>query len=120
MQVSFWHSSDAGRLWTPVKQAPFAGTGGGEFDAVSANLAYIDYGSDSTVVRQNFHRVTDGGRGSVSVSELACTTVDSMTFVNAALGLVECTHNTQDTSTTYLLRTSNGGVTWSRVHLPAY
>jgi hypothetical protein len=120
MQVSFWHTSDAGRLWRPVKQAPFAGTGGGEFDAVSANLAYIDYGSDSTAVRLNLYRVTDAGRRSVPVSELACTSVDEMTFTDASHGLVDCTHNTMNSFRTELLRTSDGGVTWSRVRLPKY
>jgi hypothetical protein len=107
MEVSFSHSSDNGIRWTPVSQHQFADTAGGDFDPVSSQVAYLDYGGPTKP--PNLYRLTDGGRRATSVGELDCTEV-SLAFTSVDKGFAICTRN----DTTYqLLRTTDGGAEWS-------
>lgn len=116
MQVSFWHSSDGGVRWQLVNgdQHPFMGTGGGFFDPLTDNEAIIDFGGITH--HPNLYRVVDGGARFISVSELSCNDAAPLIFFNARDGLVLCTQDTGAPSR--LLRTNDGGVTWTAVTLP--
>jgi hypothetical protein len=112
MQVSFWHSSDGGALWSPVSQSQFFGTGGGAFAAVTQAVAYLDYGGVQG--KGNFVRLSDGGRTATVVGELHCTDV-TLLFTSTRHGLAVC----NDNYTNYSLReTNDGGATWVTVALP--
>jgi uncharacterized membrane protein len=116
MQVSFWHSTDGGTQWSAVGDPAyqFMGTGGGAFDPITANVAFLDYGA--TTRHPNLFQVRDGGAREVPVGELSCNNASPLIFANAADGLVLCGRVTA--SGIQLLRTSNGGVTWNAVTLP--
>ncbi len=114
MQVSFWHSSDGGRVWTPIVQSQYAGTGGGWFDPVSASVAYLYYGPYGPA--RNVERLSDGGRTATPVGRLNCLTETSAVFTSPDDGLIGCDVN----STSYfLVRTSDGGARWTKVKLPS-
>jgi hypothetical protein len=107
MQISFAHSSDGGIRWTSISQHQFFGTAGGYFDPVSTNVAYLDYGETP----HNLYRLSNAGRTSTSVGELACYKV-TIEFTSVANGLALC----NPTYNRWLLeRTSDGGARWSRV-----
>jgi hypothetical protein len=112
MEVSFWHSSDGGVLWTQVSQTQFAGTGGGAFDPVSATVAYLDYGG--VVGKVNFVRLSDGGGVAQPVAEVRCTNA-SLVFTTVDRGLMMCNEN----DTQVVLRVTNdGGTVWTPVATP--
>jgi hypothetical protein len=113
MTVAFLHSSDVGAHWSSVSQGPFGGTAGGAFDPVTSSVAYLYYGADS-VRTPNFDRLTEGGAHSIAVSTLRCLNADALTFTNVERGLLLCANGTSSA----ILRTSDGGVVWSRVSLP--
>lgn len=109
MQVSFWFSSDAGTTWNPVAAKQFMGTGGGNFDPVSATVAYLDYGPGGG--EPDFFRVTNAGRTLTPAGDLRCTNVRSLAFINREDGLVICDNYVTST----LERTTNGGRSWRRL-----
>jgi photosystem II stability/assembly factor-like uncharacterized protein len=117
MQVSFWHSDDGGATWHAVTDSAYQymGTGGGAFDPLSANVAMLDYGG--TARHPNLFRITEGGARFTPIRELSCNNAAPLIFANVSDGLVLCSQDNIDT-TTAILRTSNGGVTWSNVTLP--
>jgi hypothetical protein len=113
MEVSFAHSSDAGTKWNEVPTRQFMGTGGGYFDPVSSNVAYLDYGGSRPL-----YRVSDAGRHVTDVGTLQCSKVNSsiaaITFTSPREGLAICESQGLSTSTE-LERTSNGGATWRHI-----
>ena len=113
MMVAFLHSADAGAHWSSVSQGPFGGTGGGAFDPVTSAVAYLYYGAGS-VRTTNFDRLTQGGAMSTGVDTLRCSNADALEFTSVERGLLLCAHDT----TSQILVTSNGGVSWSTVRLP--
>ena len=114
MMVSFFFSGDAGVHWINVSGLGYAGTGGGYFDPVSRSLAYLDYGQIGPSRPKNLFRITNAGRTSTPVGTLRCDGAWGLVFTDATHGLAVCNRNYKLTST-YLLRTSNGGATWSSV-----
>jgi hypothetical protein len=113
MQSVFFFSRDAGRTWNTVHAKQWFGTGGGYFDPVSSNVAYLDYGE--TAKGANLFRITNFGRTVTGVGRLVCPDLWSLNFTTSATGFALCTSNY---STAILERTVNGGVSWSRVTLP--
>jgi hypothetical protein len=113
MMVAFAHSSDAGAMWRSVLNNRFSGTGGGYFDPVSNGLAYIAYGAT-----RPFVRVTDDGAKATTVGTLACSKVNSsinaLVFTDEDHGLAMC-FPSEDPNSAQLLRTTDGGVAWTRV-----
>jgi hypothetical protein len=113
MEVSFAYSDTAGSKWTTVRTNQFMGTGGGYFDPVSANLAYLDYGGSRPL-----YRVTDSGRDVTKAGTLECSSVNSslgsLVFTGERTGLVICDPGGL-WSSARLERTANGGATWSRI-----
>jgi hypothetical protein len=108
MLDGFWFSADTARSWTYVATPkPVSGTGGGFFDPVSANLAFLARGSPANVVE----RVSNHAHTVTSVGRLACPDVLSMVFVDASHGLAAC----EDFTYSFLEVTSNGGATWRHV-----
>jgi hypothetical protein len=114
MDVSFFRSSDAGTHWTSISRYEFSGTGGGAFDPVSSSLAYLNFGVYSTRAK-DLYVITNSGRQMTAVGYLACTTTNELVFSDATHGLAICETNGSATSTTDLLRTSDGGRQWSKV-----
>jgi hypothetical protein len=113
MQVSFWHSSNGGRRWTPISQTQFFGTGGGWFAPISPSEAYLYYGPVQK--GRNILRLNDDGAVATPVGSLMCDTQTTPVFSSANDGLVGCNVN----STSYfLVRTSDGGKRWQRIKLP--
>jgi len=115
MLVSFFHSGDAGVHWTSISRYEFSGTGGGAFDPVSSSLAYLNFGPFTSRAR-DLYAVTTSGHRMTTVGNLACTSTNGLVFSNAIRGLAICQKNGA-TSSTYLLRTSDGGRSWTRVSL---
>lgn len=116
MMVSFFFSGDAGVHWINISGFGYAGTGGGYFEPVSRSLAYLDYGRIGPSRPKNLFRITNAGRTSTPAGVLQCDGVYGLVFTDATNGLAVCNRNYKLTST-YLLRTSDGGATWSRVTL---
>ena len=115
MLVSLFYSGDAGNKWTSLlnpRGPAFAGTGGGAFDPVSSDLAYIDFGQMPRT--NNVVRVTNAGRDVKAVGTLKCLDVYSMVFFNRAHGLAVCSDYTH----TYFERSVDGGAHWRRFVLP--
>jgi photosystem II stability/assembly factor-like uncharacterized protein len=114
MEVSFAFSSDAGAEWNEVPTHQFMGTGGGYFDPVSSTVAYLDYGGT-----RSLYRVSDGGRVMTKVGALQCSKINSsigaITFTTPRFGMAVCTPEGL-WSTARLVRTTNGGTTWSRIN----
>lgn len=111
MLESLFFSSDAGKTWTSLlsPQGPaFAGTGGGAFDPVSSDLAYIDFGQMPRT--NNVVRVTNAGRDPKAVGTLKCLEVYSIVFFDRANGLSVCS----DFTHTYFERSIDGGAHWQR------
>ncbi len=113
MMVSFFYSGDAGAQWVNVDRLGYAGTGGGYFDPVSSSLAYLDYGQTGPSRPENLFRITNAGRTSLPAGVLHCDDVFGLVFTDARHGLAICNHHSTLAST-YLLRTSDGGSTWSQ------
>ena len=112
MRVSFFYSGDGGRSWKRINVSQYMGTGGGNFDPVSNGLAYLAYGLDS----HDLYRVTDGARRLTVVGKLSCSIVLSLVFIDRSHGLADCVG--VGGTTEFLLRTNQGGATWTRV--PGY
>jgi len=115
MLVSFFHSSDAGVHWSSISRYEYAGTGGGAFDPVSSSLAYLNFGPYTTRVK-DLYAITNSGHKMTAVGNLACTSNNYLVFSDADHGLAICQKNGTVTST-YLLRTSDGGRDWTKVNL---
>lgn len=113
MEVSFLYSHDGGARWGAISRDVFSGTGGGTFEPVSSELAYLDYGLVN-VKRYNLFRISDGGMRASAVDDLACTSV-SLLFTNTSDGLADCAKNY---TSSRLERTNDGGSSWRRVSLP--
>jgi hypothetical protein len=118
MQVSFAFSDDGGVRWTAVPALGFFGTGGGFFDPVSTNVAYLDYGGPRPL-----YRVTDSGHHLTKVGTLKCSTINSsvnaMAFTSERDGLAICLP--QDVwASARLEGTTDGGATWSPIHPGSY
>ncbi len=113
MDESFFHSSDGGATWSNIRSEQFSGTGGGTFDPVSANLAYLAYGEQGP-----FDRITSGGRSVTVVGRLECSSPYSalqyLSFADETHGLVLCFPG-GSWKGERLLRTSDGGVHWTPV-----
>jgi hypothetical protein len=118
MQVAFAYSSDGGAHWSTVPTNQFMGTGGGYFDPVSNNLAYLDYG-----MKQPFDRVTTDGSHitETQVGVLSCSRVNSsigdLTFTNRLDGLTIC-YPGDVWADARVDRTTDGGISWRRLELP--
>jgi photosystem II stability/assembly factor-like uncharacterized protein len=113
MDVSFFHSRDGGATWSNIPTSQFSGTGGGAFDPVSAGLAYLAYGMIGPLDRIN------GASRSVTVARITgCSSLysslDYLSFTDATNGLVLCFPG-GSWKGERLLRTSDGGVRWTRV-----
>lgn len=114
MFVSLFFSGDAGRSWKPLvspNNQEFSGTGGGAFEPVSGDIAYIDFGD--TVSGPNVSRVFGGARESIAVGRLSCPAVVSLVFTNKDNGLAICS----DYPGAYFERSTDGGVHWRRLTL---
>lgn len=116
MLVSFFYSGDAGAHWNSVSRYEFSGTGGGAFDPVSSSLAYLDFGPFTSRAK-DLYRITNSGHTMTPVGNLACRSVNGLVFSDAEHGLAICDEN-YSVASTYLLRSSDGGATWSKVILP--
>jgi photosystem II stability/assembly factor-like uncharacterized protein len=113
MDVSFFYSGDAGATWNRILPAHgFGGTGGGTFDPVSSTVAYIDYGDSNGP--KNLYRITNEGRTGTAVAKLRCNIDSGLVFTDARNGLVACDAKNTN-ATTYLMRTTDGGVTWTKI-----
>jgi hypothetical protein len=117
MLVSFLYSSDAGVHWISVSKYTYAGTGGGAFDPVSSSLAYLNFGTFTTRGK-DLYAITNSGHRMTAVGNLACTSTNDLVFSNAIHGLTICQKNSTASSSTYLLRTSDGGMSWTKLTLP--
>ncbi|MBW4078338.1 MAG: hypothetical protein HIU84_07485 [Acidobacteria bacterium] len=114
MMASFFFSSDAGRSWRSVlgpHDPHFAGTGGGAFDPVSPDLAYIDFGQ--TRRTNNVFRVSTARRELMAVGTLTCPEVLSMVFTSRENELALCS----DFRHTHFERSTDGGAHWRRFKL---
>jgi photosystem II stability/assembly factor-like uncharacterized protein len=109
MDVSFFYSKTGGKSWTPIDPAPFSGTGGGAFDPVNGDLAYLAIGLES----HDVYRITQDAHHDVVAGTLRCSIVVSLTFTTGSNGVANCI-GIGGTSE-YLVRTNNGGATWSKV-----
>ena len=109
-------SGDGGTSWNRAPTNQFMGTGGGAFDPVSSDLAYLDYGLTLPSGARNLYRITNSGRTMTAVGRLAGNNVYGLVFTDATHGLAACVRDSTD-ATTYLLRTSDGGATWRRMSL---
>jgi hypothetical protein len=110
MQIQFYYSDDGGTRWTlidPVSQ--IFGTGGGYFDPVTSDLGYLDVGLSN----DNLYRITNDAHSSTLVGTLECDDVNPLVFTSEADGLALCGENNSPTSR--LFRTSDGGARWARV-----
>jgi len=116
MLVSFFYSDDAGVEWTSISRYEYAGTGGGAFDPVSSSLAVLNFGTFTTRAK-DLYVITNSGHSMTAVGNLACTSTNNLVFSNATHGLTICQKNGSAVSTTYLLRTSDGGRDWTKVSL---
>jgi len=116
MEVSFSYSGDAGAHWISVSRYPYSGTGGGAFDPVSSSLAYLNFGTFTTRAN-DLYVITNSGHKMSAVGNLACTSTDEIDFSNATRGLAICQKNGTVPSTTYLLRTSDGGRRWTKISM---
>ena len=114
MAVSFFFSGDGGTRWNRIPVSQFMGTGGGAFDPVSSTVAYLDYGLSDTSSPDNLFRVTNDGRTMTAVGKLACNIANGLAFTDITHGLAACDRG-NTSATTHLLRTSDGGATWTRV-----
>jgi photosystem II stability/assembly factor-like uncharacterized protein len=112
MMESFFHSSNGGATWSNIVQKQFAGTGGGAFDPVSPTLAYLAYGAMRPLVR-----ISDAGAVATNLGRLDCSKVNSsinaLFFSDKDHGLALCLPG-DSAKSAELLRTSDGGSTWSR------
>lgn len=112
MDVSFFHSSDGGATWSIIPSKQFSGTGGGAFDPVSAGLAYLAYGEQGPL-----DRINSAGRSVTVVGRMVCSSLYSsleyLSFTDATHGLVLCFPG-GSWKGERLLRTSDGGVHWTR------
>jgi hypothetical protein len=113
MDVSFLDSHDGGAQWHPFTRGIFSGTGGGDFDPISSNVAYLDYGIVN-IRGSNLFRIADGGLRPTAVDSLKCTNI-SLLFTNESDGLADCDTNY---TSNQLLRTADGGSHWESVPLP--
>lgn len=113
LESVFSFSRDAGKSWTTVPTNQWNNTGGGDFDPVSSNLAFLDYGQIPK--GPNLFRITNSGRTVTAVGKLHYPDLWALDFTSAEAGLALCTTNYL---TGILIRTVNGGVTWERVTLP--
>jgi hypothetical protein len=117
MNVSFFHSSDAGARWISISRYAYGGTGGGAFDPVSRSLAYLNFGTFTTRA-EDLYVITNSGHTMTAVGNLACNSTNYLVFSDASRGLTICQKNNSDSSFSYLLRTSDGGRSWTKVILP--
>jgi hypothetical protein len=115
MLVSFFYSVDAGVHWSSISRYEYAGTGGGAFDPVSSSLAYLDFGPFTTR-SQDLYAITDSGHLMTAAGNLACSSTEGLVFSDATHGLAICQKNAR-TSSTHLLRTSDGGKVWTVVRV---
>ncbi|MGC2485705.1 MAG: hypothetical protein WA359_05650 [Acidimicrobiales bacterium] len=113
MLVSFYYSSDGGAQWVSVPQRPYAGTSGGFFAPSWNSVAYIDYGQTPN----NFYRVNMRDDVAVHVGELNCDITNSPVFIAGGGGLVVCTVDRGDSSSSALYSTSDGGALWRKIRL---
>jgi hypothetical protein len=113
MMVSFYYSHDGGAHWVSVPQRPFFGTGGGFFAPAWNSVAYIDYGETPN----NVYRVNMRDEVAVHVGELNCDNAQSPVFIAGGAGLVVCTTDQSDTSSSALYSTSDGGALWHKIGL---
>ncbi len=113
MEVAFLVSHDAGQQWHHISQGLFSGTGGGSFDPISSQVAYLDYGLVK-IRGSNLFRLSDGGLVPSAVDDLKCSNV-SILFTSVSKGLADCGKNFTSSE---LERTINGGSSWKSVALP--
>jgi hypothetical protein len=116
MLVSFFYSNDGGVHWTSISRYSYAGTGGGAFDPVSSSLAYLNFGTFTTRAK-DLYVITNLGHKMTAVGNLACTSTNYLVFSDATRGLTICQKSSSVSSSTYLLRTSDGGREWTKVSL---
>lgn len=108
MLDGYWFSGDAARSWTYVATPkPVAGTAGGLFDPVSADLAYLARGGTTNPLE----RITNHAHTVATVGRLSCPTIIALTFVDASHGLAAC----EDYTYSFLEVTRDGGATWHHV-----
>jgi photosystem II stability/assembly factor-like uncharacterized protein len=107
MLESFWYTNDAARSWTyVVTPHAVAGTGGGLFDPVSPDLAYLAMGGATNPVE----RITNSARTTATVGRIGCASLLALTFTDEEHGLAVC--NLYSVSS--LEATSDGGARWRR------
>ena len=117
MAVSFFYSGDGGLHWGTIRVGQFSGTGGGAFDPVSSTVGYLDYGFANSSGSENMYRITHEGRSITAVGTLSCNEVTGLVFTDVTQGLAACDRSYTQ-ATTFLMRTSDGGATWSKIVLP--
>jgi hypothetical protein len=112
MSSSFHYSGNGGRTWNAIPVRQFSNTGGGFFEPVSDSLAFMALGLADSSGSKNFYRVTNEGRSTAAVGRLPCNIVNGLAFTDATHGFAACDER-NSFSSTILLKTSNGGATWS-------
>ena len=113
MAVSFWHSADAGVRWNPVVDTAYQymGTGGGAFDPLTANVAFLDYWGRHAIPISFVS--LGGGTRFTPLGELSCSNASPLIFSSEREGLVMC--SVSSGTSIQLRRTIDGGATWTVV-----
>lgn len=116
MLVSFFHSTDGGAHFKPIRLSrAFAATGGGAFAATTGSTAFVDLGSLSTADRYELFRLTAGGGASSAVGKIRLADITSLIFTSETTGFVVGYRQSVTRTLFFMLRTSDGGRTWATV-----
>jgi hypothetical protein len=113
MSSSFHYSSDGGVSWNTIPVRQFTNTGGGYFDPVTSTFAFLSVGLADSLGNKNLYKITNEGRTMTATGNLPCTEVNGLVFIDARHGFAACDEHSTSTSTR-LLSTSDGGLTWSQ------
>ncbi len=112
MASSFFYSSTGGLTWNIIPVRQFSNTGGGFFEPVSSSLAFLALGRSDSLGARNFYDVTNQGRSLTPAGKLPCNIVNGLVFTDPTHGFAAC-DELNSFASTILLKTSNGGATWS-------
>ena len=108
-------SVDGGHQWRAIDTGGFIPTtAGGALDPVNADVAFVDLGTNAQLDGDNL--LKSGPEGTTTkVGVLGCAILLDLDFVDSSDGLADC-QQTEETTSTVLLMTTNGGRTWIPFH----